>query len=144
MEIFVFCALGVLVGILVVAWLVTRIRYRVGSRHVKVLLFGICLRRVALENIESISKRAGAGWTEHWWSTIKPKHRMLVIRRRRGLIRNFAVTPKNRYIFKADVERAMLRVTGGVERSAVSPADLPEGRSETDPESARSNPVDDP
>ena len=76
----------------------------------KVFLFGIRLRRVALDNIETVSKRRGDGWTEHWWSTLRPKHRILVLRRRRGLFLNFAVTPKNRYVFKADVERAMRRV----------------------------------
>ena len=118
MKIFVFCSLGVLVGVLLFVWLVTRIRYRIGSRHVKVLLFGVCLRRVALANIESISKRRGDGWAENWWSTLHPKHRMLVLRRRRGLFRNFVVTPKNRYIFKTDLERAMRRVGAALDQSA--------------------------
>jgi hypothetical protein len=117
MKIFVFCSLGVLVGILLFVWLVTRIRYRIGSRHVKVLLFGLCLRRVALVNIESISKRRGDGWAENWSSTLHPKHRMLVLRRRRGLFRNFVVTPKNRYIFKTDLERAMRRVGAALDQS---------------------------
>src|SRR5215472_87038 len=111
-KIAVFSALGALVATLLLVWLVTRIRYRVGSRHVKVLLFGVCLRRVALTSIESVSKRRTDGWSEHWWSTMRPKHRMLVLRRHRGLCRNFVITPKNRYVFKTDVERALRRVGG--------------------------------
>lgn len=109
MKIAVFCALGALVAFLIAMGLVTRIRYRVGSSHVKVLLFGMCLRRIALSNIDSISKRRGDGWAEHWRSTSRAKHRMLVIRKKRGLLRNFIITPKNRYIFKTEVERAMRR-----------------------------------
>jgi hypothetical protein len=110
MKIFVFCSLGALVAALLFVWVVSRIRYRIGSRHVKVLLFGICIRRLALTNIEAVSKRRSDGLAEHWWSTFRPKHRVLVIRKQRGLCRNFIITPKNRYVFRSDLERAMRRV----------------------------------
>jgi hypothetical protein len=108
-EIAVFCALALLVGVLAAIALMTRIRYRVGSRHVKVLLFGVCIRRLALRNIESVSKRPGSGLAERWHSTMRPKHRMLVLRKKRGLFKNFIITPKNRYVFRTDVERALRR-----------------------------------
>lgn len=114
MEIFVFSALGVLVSVLLALWLMTRLHYRVGSRHIKVLLFGVPIRRVALAEIEAVSKRPGSGWTERWFSTTRPKHRILIIRRRRGLFRNFAITPKNRYVFKAELERGILRAGGSL------------------------------
>jgi hypothetical protein len=120
MKIFVFCALGVLVGTLVVLWLITRIRYRIGSRFVKVLLFGITLRRFAIADIESVSKRRGEGLAERWFSTMQPKHRLLVLRRRRGLFRNILLTPKNRYVFKTDLERAMERVGRAADREGKS------------------------
>jgi hypothetical protein len=125
MEIFVFSALGVLVGILLFIWLMTRIRYRIGSRHVKVLLFGVCVRRIKLASIESVSKRRGPGWTERWWSTPRPKHRALVLRRSRGLCRNFEITPKNRYIFRAGLERALRRSGRELEPSAASDSPAP-------------------
>jgi hypothetical protein len=124
MKPFVFCSLGLLVATLVFVWLVSRIRYRIGSRHVKVLLFGLCIRRVAIANIQSVSKRRADGWAEHWWSTFRPKHRMLVLRRHRGLCRNFVVTPKNRYIFRTDLERAMGRINAARER-AEKDAEMP-------------------
>ncbi len=108
-EIAVFGALALLVGLLVARGLMTRIRYRVGSRHVKVLLFGLCIRRVALKNIESVSKRPGEGWAERWCCTLRPKHRMLVIRKKRGVFKNFIITPKNRYVFRSNIERALRR-----------------------------------
>jgi hypothetical protein len=119
MKLLVFIALGLLLATFLFVWLVSRLRYRIGSRHVKVILFGITLRRVALGNIDAVSKRQGDGWAEHWWSTFRPKHRLLVLRRKRGLIRNFVITPKNRYIFRTDLERAIQRV-GGNARSDVS------------------------
>jgi hypothetical protein len=123
MKIAVFCALGLLITVLLCAWAITRIRYRIGSRHVKVLLFGVCIRRLALANIESISKRRSTGWAEHWCSTLRSKHRLLVLRRRRGLIKNFMVTPKNRYIFRSDIERAMARVGNPLPSSESEPPD---------------------
>jgi hypothetical protein len=138
MKIFVFSALGLLLGVFLFLWMITRIRYRIGSRHVKVILFGVCLRRVALANIDSISKRPGQGWTEHWWSTTHPKHRVLVIRRRRGLFKNFVITPKNRYIFKTDLERAVRRVGGTLGPSSPDPLD----RDPLDPAEADDNAVE--
>ena len=122
-RIVVFCALGALIVAFICAWLITRIRYRVGSRHVKVLLFGVCIRRFPIASIESVSKRRGTGLAEHWWSTMQPKHRMLVLRRRRGICRNFIITPKNRYVFKTDVERALRRINGD---SAAAMSDMEE------------------
>ena len=98
-----------LIATLLSLGLITRIRYRVGSRHVKVLLFGVCIRRIPYAKIEAISKRRGPGWAEHWLSTLKHKHRLLVIRRKGGLFKNFMITPKNRYVFKTELERAMQR-----------------------------------
>lgn len=109
MKIAVFSALGLLLCAFAFVWLVTRIRYRIGSRHVKVLLFGLPIRRIALGKIDSISKRRGPGLAEHWVSTMRPKHRILVIRKKSGLFKNVMLTPKNRYIFKTELERAMQR-----------------------------------
>src|SRR5258708_39175134 len=88
---------------LIFFWLFTQIRYRIGSKHLKVTLFGIPLRRVALSNIRHISKRR-TGFCEHWWNTWKPNHRMLTIHKHRGLIKNFVMPPRNRYIFMPELQ----------------------------------------
>ncbi len=123
----VFAAFGLLVLILLLAWAVTFIQYRITPRSLKVVWMGIPLRRVLLTNIESVSKRPGPGRTENWWNTFKPNHRILIIRRRRGLFRNFAITPTNRYVFRADLENAI--------QSATS-ASLPKTSNEEEPEAA--------
>jgi hypothetical protein len=115
MQTLVFCLLGLVVGLLLFLWVISRIRYRIGSKYLKVVLFGLVLRRVAFSDIESISKRRAGGLAEHWWSTMRPKHRLLVIRRRHGLCPNFVITPRNRYAFRADLERAMNRTPVTVE-----------------------------
>jgi len=89
--------------------LITRLRYAITERHLKVTLFGVCLRRIKLADIDSVSKRQSI-WAEKWYCTLRPYHRMLVIRRRRGLFRDFIITPQNRYVFKSELERAVSRL----------------------------------
>ena len=107
MKTFVFSALGLLILVFGFTWLVTFVRYCITPRHFKVTLFGLCLRRVRLEDIELVSKRRPKGLAENWWNTLHPSHRTLVIRRYRGLLRNIVITPRNRYIFKTSLERAI-------------------------------------
>jgi hypothetical protein len=61
---------------------------------------------------------------------------LLVLRRRRGWIRNFSLTPKNRYVFKTDLERALQRAA--VARGEPLPVNPPEepGSAETAAEEA--------
>src|SRR2546429_6606696 len=94
--------------------LVLQLRYRVTQRHLQVTLFGLCLRRVKLSDIEHVSKRQ-ANWAEKWYNTLRPAHRVLVVRRRRGWFKDFVLTPKNRYVFKTELERAVagLPTAGG-------------------------------
>jgi len=86
--------------------LALQLRYRITQRHLKVTLFGLCLRRVRLSDIEHVSKRQ-ANLAERWYNTLRPAHRVLVVRRRRGWFKDFVITPKNRYVFKTELERAL-------------------------------------
>jgi hypothetical protein len=112
MRIAVFSALGLLVAAFVLVWLLRYIDYRISPTHLKIKLLGLTLRRVSLDAIESVSKRRGSGLAEHWWNTLKPSHRMLIIRRKRGLIRNLVITPRNRYTFRTELVRAISRALG--------------------------------
>ena len=109
MKLAVFIALGLLVAVFLFAWMLGCIRYQIGSRHFKVKLFGVCLRRIPLEDIHYITKRRPAGLAENWWNTMRPNHRMLVIRRYHGFCKNVIVTPRNRYVLKAELEKAVKR-----------------------------------
>ena len=110
-EAFVFAAFWV-VGLTVLAcWLVTQIHYRIGSTHVKILLFGLTLRRISLGDIKHVSKRKPKQTSaEYWCSTFKTNHRMLTILRNSGLRRALVITPRNRYVFLSDLQNAIKRV----------------------------------
>jgi uncharacterized protein (UPF0248 family) len=110
MKIATFVALGCVLVCGLAAALLLRVRYAVTSTHLRVTLFGLCLRRIRLSDIERISKRQ-SGLAEKWYNSLHPAHRILVIRRRRGLLKEFIITPKNRYTFKAELERAMARLS---------------------------------
>jgi hypothetical protein len=89
-------------------WLRTRLDYRISHRHLRILLLGICIRRIRLTDIDYVSKRAHT-WAEHWENTWKSKHRILVVHRRRGWIRDVVITPAYRYQFWSELEQAVGR-----------------------------------
>jgi len=101
--------LPVMAGFIV--WLRTQFRYRITSRHLEILLWGLPVRRVALADIDQVAVRHRI-WAEQWWNTWHPNRRRLLIRRRRGWCRHFVITPQRRYEFKAELERAMRGGTG--------------------------------
>ena len=95
----------VLLGL--VFWFRTRITYRVGRQYLRVLLFEITLRKVALADITRISTRV-RGPAEQWPNTHWPSHRQLVIHHT-GSRRPLVITPANRYVVKAELERVIGR-----------------------------------
>jgi len=52
---------------------------------------------------------------------LKPSHRILVIRRRRGWLKDFIITPKNRYVFKAELEQALAKLKAAAEKPDFQP-----------------------
>ena len=114
MKIVALVALGCVLVCGLAIVLLLRLRYAVTEKHLRVTLFGLCLRRVRLSEIERVSKRQ-SGPAEKWHNTLKPSHRILVIRRRHGLLKEFVITPKNRYVFKAELERAVARLSPAAE-----------------------------
>jgi hypothetical protein len=119
MKLAIFCLAGAVIALLLLAWLMTQIHFRIGSRHLKVLLFGLTIRRVSLANIAHVSKREPKGMAERWYSTFKTSHRLLTIERKRGLFKHFCITPQNRYVFLADLKSAVRRVDPQAEWAAL-------------------------
>ena len=105
-------AAGGLLLLLALRLLMAGLAYRVTELHFEITLFGVCVRRVPLTDIRYLSKHR-SGLAEYWWNTAWPAKRILVIRRRRGWLKNLVITPENRYAFKAEVERAMARLPQG-------------------------------
>lgn len=102
---------GLLWFFVLVLWMITKIHYRIGSRHLKILCLGVTLRRIDLTDIKRISKRKPSGrLAEYWYSTLNPSHRALAIQRSRGLRKFVVITPRNRYVFLADLQNAIKRL----------------------------------
>ena len=82
------------------------IRYRITSHWLLITLLGLPIRWVSLKNIRFISDH-GKEASEPWPNTHNPKTRTLFIRKRRGIFRNLLITPQKRFVFKADLEKAI-------------------------------------
>jgi hypothetical protein len=80
--------------ILLMIWLITRISYTISDKHVRVVLLGLTLRKIVLSDIESVDTRSPF-WNEHWCNTLWACGRVVRIRRRSGIMRNFIITPVN-------------------------------------------------
>ncbi|MBI4327080.1 MAG: hypothetical protein HY674_17720 [Chloroflexi bacterium] len=114
MRIAAYCVLGLFAFTLLLLWLRTRLRYRIGTRSLRVTLFGLSVRRIALVDIRYISKRRPR-WGENWWNTLRPSHRVLTIQRHRGWFKNFVITPPNRYVFQVELEQAVQKAKAAQE-----------------------------
>ncbi len=66
------------------------IDYRIGPGAVEVLLLGRAVRRIRLDDIESVDRRGAL--VHESWSTLKIWN-SVTIRRRSGLFKSFVITP---------------------------------------------------
>jgi hypothetical protein len=110
MNIVFYCIAGVVVVIALLIWCMLQMHYRIGSKYLKIVLFGLTIRRIRLDQIGYISKRTPKGIAEYWHNCFKSNHRVLTIERTRGLRKYVSITPRNRYIFLADLKSAIRRV----------------------------------
>ena len=84
-------------------WLLCfKIKFRVTPSHVEVVVLKWAVRRVALDDIEFADRR-WCWWNEHYNTTLNPK-RIVRLRRRTGIVRNFIITPRSPVEFLADLE----------------------------------------
>ena len=119
MKLALICAGGLVFLLLLLFWCMRQLHFRIGSRHLKVMLFGIAIRKIDLTDIAYVSKREQKGAAERWLSTFKTSHRLLVIERKTGLRKYFCITPQNRYVFLADLKSAVRRVDPTAEWAAL-------------------------
>ncbi len=97
---------GFLVLAIIYAWHRFFYDYHIQKAHLEVTWMGICVRRIRIQDIESVSKRRKFS-SENWANTWRPRHRILVIRKRTGIRRDFVITPRYRYEFRNQLESAM-------------------------------------
>ena len=125
MKLAVYWMTGGAFVLLALLWCMTRIDYRIGSRHLKIRLFGLTLRRVALGNIRSAHKRDPRGMAERWHNTLHSSHRLLTVEKSRGLWRYLTITPKNRYVFLSELRQAVRRANPECEWASKEIAEEP-------------------
>jgi hypothetical protein len=99
-----------LTAVVVAAWLLLvlilliclrSVSYRVGRKHLKILVAGVPVRRVRLDNIRNIHTRK-VRCLERWHNMLFPTaDRLVVIEKRRGLLKRILITPEQRYVFKS-------------------------------------------
>lgn len=99
-------SIAILLSIIVYAWHRFFYDYQITKEHVVVTWLGVSIRKIRLRDIETISKRRKHSG-ENWANTWRPRHRILVLRRRSGWRRDFVITPAYRYEFRNQLEAAM-------------------------------------
>ncbi len=72
----------------------------------EVLLFGMRIRRVMLNDIRDVAE-GGSLLAEHWPSTLWGGGRSLTLLRRSGFFRRFVITPRDRVHFRRQIEFAL-------------------------------------
>jgi hypothetical protein len=99
------CLWPLLVGLLLLAGLVHAIFFRmtftVDASHVRVRVYGWTVRKVALPDV-AYAVQDWAIWNEHWTNTLSLR-RLVLLRRRTGLFRNFLISPPDALAFLAEL-----------------------------------------
>jgi hypothetical protein len=102
------------IGLVVLGWLtfvvlmmgsIKLLNYKVTARHLVVTWCGVPVRRIRIDDIKFISTKPGRR-AEKWYNTGRPRNRLLVLHRRSGWFKDFAITPRSPYVFKAEIDRA--------------------------------------
>jgi len=93
---------------LILAFLVVvpTIRYRLTKSRLVISLLGVPVRWVSLKNIRYITDFT-KDFAEPWPNTHNSLGRQLYIRKRHGLFHTLLITPQKRFVFKAEIERAI-------------------------------------
>ena len=106
METFLLTATGILAFAVLYATHRFFYEYHISKESLNVTWFGVRVRKLPLAEIDSISKRRKFA-SENWSNTWRPRHRILVIRKRRGFRKDFVITPAYRYEFRNQLEAAI-------------------------------------
>ena len=111
----VLVGLGIVATAALVLWSATSVRYQITPRHLRVTWLGLPIRWIALADIKHVThiSQRSVVWAERWPNVLFENRRTLILRRRRGLLKDFVITPKYPFEFKATLEQAVLAQKGG-------------------------------
>src|SRR6185369_16385251 len=95
---------GALLVLVLLVCSVLTIRYRITPRYLKIVwLWFIPIRLVRLSNIKYVSPKP-VYWDEKCYNTFNDGNRWMVITKRRGLVKELAINPRNPFVFKAELD----------------------------------------
>lgn len=84
--------------------------FRVDDGHVRVLVYGMTVRKVAIADI-GWADRACPLWNEHYTSSLN-RRKVVCLHRRSGWVRNFIITPPDPEAFFAELRERGVEVRG--------------------------------
>lgn len=97
---------GLAALILAVLLILPTIKYRVTKKNLVISALGIPVRWVSLQNIRYLTDHS-TYISEPWPNCYTTLGRTLFIRKRRGIFRTLMISPIKRFVFKAEIERAI-------------------------------------
>ena len=99
--------LGWIIFTIIIFCIIPLIDFQINSKYIAIKLLGVCMRKIPLSDIRRVSKQL-KGKPEIWRNTLRANHRMLVLYRYKNL-RPIIITPKNRYVFRNEIEYAIAK-----------------------------------
>ncbi len=103
----------------IILYSVSSIRYRITPEELQIIILGIALRKVRLNNIESVQKgRDSSFWnifTGENWANFHMRN-VVTIKRKSGLMKNLIITPTDPDKFISTLQQAILQKGGFLER----------------------------
>ena len=97
---------GLAALILAVLLIVPTVRYRLTKKYLVITALGLPVRWVSLKNIRYLTDHS-TNFAEPWPNCYTTLGRTLYIRKRRGLFRTLMISPGKRFVFKAEIEKAI-------------------------------------
>lgn len=93
------------VATLMVVLAIYRTTYRVTETHLQIRVFGIPIRRIALQRIRRYVRERDM-LAELWVNRLMPGRRTLVIELKDGLFRQVVISPRLPYVFRHELSEA--------------------------------------
>jgi hypothetical protein len=93
------------VATVMVVLAIYRTTYRVTGTHLQIRVFGIPVRRIALQRIRRYVRDHGL-FSELWVNRLMPGRRTLVLELRDGLFRHVVISPRLPFVFRHELSEA--------------------------------------